>query len=338
MSEPAGHSPADSAAGLSIDSILILGGVAALLLWLLVDKLAPASELAEVVARADWRLLPVAVALAVLSMVAAVARWKLVLHAMKEDVPFGECFRIVLGVFPLVLLAPFRSNELLRGVALRRRVPLSTGTGSVIVERLIDILALLLLMAIGSLVGGRPALLLAALAGAVSLCLVAFGLVTRVSLPRARSGNRPRVMLSHFSAAIKAILARPARLSLALSASIVAWLFACALVFVLLAMFGSRLPWHVILTAWPVAALAGSVPITLAGMGTRDGAFLLTLFWSGIRPTSKAAVLAATLGYAALGIWLWILTGIPFLIRLGILEMRARPVDRSPGGRDDAAT
>lgn len=297
------------------------------------ERVAPASELGAALAEANWRLLPLAVLFAVANLFAGVARWKFVLQAMRHTVPFGKCFRIVLGVFPLVLLAPSRSNELLRGVALRRSVPLSIGTGSVVVERVLDLLSLLLLVAVGSLAGGWWSLAAVAIAGLLLLALLSFGVAPRLLLNLHGGDGRFRSSLGRFAAAISSALARPGRLGLAFLTSLLAWLLACAMLSALLAVFGSVLPWRVILTGWPVAALAGTLPITLAGMGTRDGAFLLVLAWLGTAPASEAAVLSATLGYAVLGIWLWVLVGIPFMLLLGI-ESHGTPIDPPPGRSD----
>jgi len=161
---------------------------------------------------------------------------------------------------------------------------------------------------------------------ALSPSLLSFGVAPRLSVNLRGGGGRLRSGLRRFAGAISSALAQPGRLALAFLTSLLAWLLACAMLFVLLAVFGSVLPWWVILAGWPLAALAGTLPITLAGMGTRDGAFLLILAWLRAAPSSEAAVLSATLGYAALGIWLWILVGIPFMLRLGVLESRGTPI------------
>jgi uncharacterized membrane protein YbhN (UPF0104 family) len=65
---------------------------------------------------------------------------------------------------------------------------------------------------------------------------------------------------------------------------------------------------------WPVATLVGIAPLTLAGMGTRDAAFIHLLAGRGDH-AEPAQVLAATMGYSAVAIAAFALIGLPFMIR-----------------------
>jgi uncharacterized membrane protein YbhN (UPF0104 family) len=55
--------------------------------------------------------------------------------------------------------------------------------------------------------------------------------------------------------------------------------------------------------------------VSLGGLGTRDGAFLLLLRGFSPDDVSESGVLASTLGYAFLTTWLLAIIGVPFAIR-----------------------
>ena len=61
---------------------------------------------------------------------------------------------------------------------------------------------------------------------------------------------------------------------------------------------------------------------TVAGVGTRDAAFVYLLRASG-HAFDEGAVVAGTLGYAAFGTWLLAIVGIPFTVRLLLRARRS---------------
>jgi uncharacterized membrane protein YbhN (UPF0104 family) len=62
-----------------------------------------------------------------------------------------------------------------------------------------------------------------------------------------------------------------------------------------------------------VAILAGLLPVTLGGLGTRDAAFIYLLRTVAGR-AAGASVLAATIGYSAVAMWSFAIVGLPFMV------------------------
>jgi hypothetical protein len=83
----------------------------------------------------------------------------------------------------------------------------------------------------------------------------------------------------------------------------------------LLRSVGVNAGFFTLIAPWMLATLAGLVPVTLAGMGTRDAAFVVLLQRSSSVPIAEPAILAATVGYALLAIWSFALIGLPLLAR-----------------------
>ena len=101
------------------------------------------------------------------------------------------------------------------------------------------------------------------------------------------------------------------------SAALMSWLAALGILASLLAAFQVQIPVGTLLLGWPFSALVGVFPVLLARMGTRDAAFLLALRRIGMGPVNVGGTIAATLGYAGFGIWLWVAVGLPFFYRSG---------------------
>lgn len=72
---------------------------------------------------------------------------------------------------------------------------------------------------------------------------------------------------------------------------------------------GAVVPLGFTVAALPVVLFVGLLPITFAGMGTRDSAMLVMFF----AYATQAQILAVGLLYTFFGYWLLALVGIPFV-------------------------
>ena len=103
-----------------------------------------------------------------------------------------------------------------------------------------------------------------------------------------------------------------------------------AITFALLRAVGADVDLFDTCALWPVATLIGLLPLTLAGMGTRDAMFMYLLAERGHLLTS-VNVLAATMGYSLLNVGAFAVIGLPFMMHeLGRGEGRPRPDQAHP--------
>ena len=72
-------------------------------------------------------------------------RLKLIFKSLNIDIEFYKLFRIILGSYPLVSVTPSRAGDFVRTYYLRKEVELSESAGSVISERIFDLISILLL-------------------------------------------------------------------------------------------------------------------------------------------------------------------------------------------------
>ncbi len=289
--------------------------VTAAIVYLQIRFLAGFDRFADALAGVRWELVAIPIALVTFNVWLSVIRWRLVLAAMGFAVPLGAGLNAVLATWPLALVVPSRGGDVLRAVSIRRFVPIAPGIGSVLAEKLVDIQSLCLLAATGTAIHGLWWWCAGALAAVAAEWVVVLALLRHrdrvVQLPvLRRAADKVHRVLDAF----EALLRRPAYFAGVSCVSLVAWLVSIAIVFVLLHMTGADIPWQPVLTLWPLATFVGIVPVTMAGMGTRDAAFLYLL--GAIVPTVDAApVLLATLGYSLFATWMFGVIGLPFAIR-----------------------
>jgi uncharacterized protein (TIRG00374 family) len=302
--------------------VIPVAAVTALFIWVLIRKLAGVDEVYDAIDGAQWELGLVAVALLLVCQLVAAHRWILIVDALGYKLPLHRAIDAMLATWPMALLAPARASDLLRGLAIADLCPPMKGAGSVLAEKAIDVQSLCILAIVGSLAWDLP--IIALLAVGLLACEWAFVwfLVHRVDrilrLPLLR--RRPE-KVQQLLVAFSALLARPGRLVAVGLTSLLSWICAMALLQCLLEMMHAEVPVVGTLALWPGGVFAGMMPVTLAGMGTRDAAFIYLLQATGHGSVNEGAVLAATIGYSLVGTWLLAIVGIPFAVKF-VLRLR----------------
>ena len=94
------------------------------------------------VAGADWGPLVIATSLVVLLILARILRWAILVRQL-QPVPTGQLFAIASVGFMAIDLLPLRMGEFVRPVLLTRnaKMPFGAGTASIVVERMLDLIA-----------------------------------------------------------------------------------------------------------------------------------------------------------------------------------------------------
>ncbi len=319
--------------------ILPVAGFTALVVWILVRNLAGADQFGEALANARWEYGAASIGLLVVCQIIAAHRWMLILDTLGHPIPFGRAARAMLATWPMALLAPARASDLLRSLAIADLCPPLRGAGSVLAEKAVDVQSLCLLAIVGSIAFGVP--LVAVVAAGLLVAEWAFVWLVvhrRAALSRLPLLRRKPEKLEQILVAFTALLARPRRLALVSATSLLSWIVGTALFQCLLLMVDAQVGIVATLALWPAAIFAGMLPLTLAGMGTRDVAFIYLLRAAGHTPIREGALLAATLGYSVVGTWLFAILGIPLAVQFVLRLRRPRPdaatVDAAVGQND----
>lgn len=232
-------------------------------------------------------------------------RWKAIMDGLGFELSVREAVSLIMACWPLATFTPSKGSDLAKAYFLRGRMPVSIVLGSVLAERLLDILILLAFCLVGSLSFGWRSLAVASgTLLAVGIVGVAALLTLRLPVP---AKLRPKV--ERLLEALRLLLRRPALLLWVLTLTVLNWLASVVQTWIFYLALRESVPFVSVLAALPAAIFVGLLPITLMGMGTRDAALIRLLATHAAAPVS----LGVGLLYSLCGYWLPGLFGLPFL-------------------------
>jgi glycosyltransferase 2 family protein len=208
-------------------------------------------EVERVLAGADWRLLALALLVLTADMGARITRWWLMLRSLEPALPLSACIRPFLSSLAINNTVPLRAGDVVRVFGFRRtlRAPTAHVVGTLLLERLLDLMMLLAIL-FACLLGTagvlpRPFLVGAGLAGVAALTALGIltffpaavtaalqGLVARLFRGRKWASTASR-SVGQLTASV-GLLRNPAQAARLLGLTLAAWLlegavFACVM-------------------------------------------------------------------------------------------------------------
>ena len=256
------------------------------------------------VRKADLRWISVAVGLVLLATELASLKLWFLLRAVGQPRRLGRCWSAVMGSLTLNAFLPAKGGDLFKAELLRDAPEqIHPLLGVVLCERAFDVLVLGLISLLGSLFTSRTREMF--LAGSVSI----FALVGLFLLGSSHRFAPLGKWTDTIGQAARHLWRRPLFLAPFMSLTLIAWTNNAFIMICLLRATGAdRVPLADALAAAPLAILSGMLPVSVSGMGTRDGALVMLLARYG----QASAVLGAGFLYTALAYWL--LAGLGFLV------------------------
>lgn len=232
-------------------------------------------------------------------------RWLGVLRGAEgPPVAYAYAFRAVMGALLCNSFLPSKGGDLVKAVAVRKQYGIATGVGSVILERLVDLFLLGALATIASVwnttgvawIQLGPLFMLAS--GAVFVLAVAAP-VDKIPVLRGKAGFVQKVR--QFRGIYHTWSRSPAAVAQTVMGSLCSWGVGCAVICLLATALSQSIPpdYGKILAAFPLAILSGLVPVTISGMGVRDGVLVAAL--KGSLGYDKAVMIA--MGYTICVYW-----------------------------------
>ncbi len=298
---------------------------------------------------ADYRLVAFSAVFTFLSYVFRTARWGLFLQPQKK-IPLTRLFPVLVVGFALNNLLPGRPGEFVRAISLGQRegLPKTAGLATVVVERVIDgltLIAILAFLALGfELPGwGRVVEIVSVAIFAVALVGLLFLLLREDLAMRllnyglrflpARLGQRLNQMLGSFILGLHS-LKSPREVLVIVLLSFCVWLCEATQYFLVLTAFGLLDPvtTRAFAAAFTMVAanLSIAIPAAPGGLGPFEGAGVLALSAFGLsKQQSFPAVLVTHFGVQYL---LISGLGIFFIAREGIKLTQAVEVDKPVAG------
>lgn len=242
----------------------------AIILW----KVVKPDQLWGTVQRVSVAHLAAAMALTVPFLLLKSMRWYALLRAGRCRATFGEAFVSLIGGMGVALITPARLGEVTRAAYLSEPRKLRVGA-LVMVDKIYDVIVLALLSVAGAalLVGPLLALALGAFGAAgVYLALRPRDLRTFYAtigrrLPLYRKIDTVLAGFAEFRGAVGA---------LCLLYTLGSFLIVLLQYWIILEAWGKG-GWDVVAFCFPMVVLTNAVPLTVAGLGTREGAAILLL-------------------------------------------------------------
>ena len=256
-------------------------------------------------------------------------RWSIVIHSFGlSGTPLPSYWRLWslfwIGQFFNQLLPSGLGGDGMRMWLLRNTgLPTGTAVTSVVVDRLIGLIAIVLLVAVtlsfafDAAVGRQAPSWFWVV---VAVGAVGFGILAGISAaqsPAVRSANSIVRGVRRLSADFRKLMLRPRYLAAALAASITVQMLGAAAVWVVAQSLGVRIGLLSCLALMPIVVLATAVPISVAGWGVREVSMIAVLATVGV---AKESALVISVLYGGLAV----ATSLP----AGILWLFGRrPVD-----------
>ena len=279
-------------------------------IWGVRGNLANASQ------QVPWRALPVVIGLVVLGWAVRLMRWQYYVRRLGWPIPAHDSAIAFFASFAFSA-TPGKAGELVKSVLLRSRynVPLADGAGVLMVERIGDLLAVLVL-ALGGL-----ALLPQGLVYCAIAALLVGGLAIFVSIPPiyrpilSRFGTIPK-----FSRLVDRVLGllemgrtllRPVPFLIGLGLALVAWGCEGLAFHILIQNFGVRGGAMTACSIYGIATVVGALSFLPGGLGSFEAVMILLLSKIGLPAT--AAMLPVVL-FRFCSLWLGCLVGLLFLM------------------------
>jgi uncharacterized membrane protein YbhN (UPF0104 family) len=267
----------------------------------------------EVLSHANTAYLSLAFLLTILIPVISAKRWKIILGSMNFNIPYTECLRMIMGTLPLTSITPSKSGDIIKAYYLRDRVPITKTVGSVLTERVLDILALISFCLIGLAFYQRLRMIILALT--ILFCIIGFFFISHrgIKLPLKESWDEK---LQNILLSTKTLTTSKIDFLRALIHTFTLWFLAIIQTIIFFLALGVNIPLTVTMANIPIAIFIGQIPVTLGGMGTRDAAIVF-LFSEYAMPSE---LLGVGILFSMFRYWLLSLLGIPFMRKMMLLK------------------
>ena len=238
-------------------------------------------------------------------------RWQVILQASAPQASFADTTAVTGIGFALNSVSPFKLGELLRIGAIAPRAGIGVGEAgaTVVVERVLDVLALLVIAVGAAAVSGAGSnsfglwsgvvaiAVVSVVIGVVAYLMVSYPQPTLTLIDRMANHLPPRlgVFVERFAASVLkgfASLRSPGRLALASLLSVVIWLCIVAGLIAYFRALSPQLALPTLVLACTIFIISQAISITPGSVGTYEGFFLLVLSTFGARPPALLAAVA----------------------------------------------
>ncbi len=255
---------------------------------------------------ADGRYLLLSLLAALLFPFLSGLRWHLIVFQLGKHLGIWESYKLIMAAWPLGTITPAKSGDLIKILFLRHFLPYSKTTGVILAERVMDVTALCVFSLIGGLIYGFIHAIW--VSGGILCGVLLFLLFSNTRWVELLPPKWHSIADNVLEATVSMVLHWRSFL-LIFMVTLLNWFMTFVQTWLCYCAFHVEVPFLYMFAALPIAIFIGLAPITIAGMGTRDGA-IIWLF--GKYATLETNVLVGLL-YSFFGYWILAFLGIPFM-------------------------
>lgn len=293
-----------------IKLILPLLGFCLIILWISYNI--DVNQIIFSLKQTDKTYLFLAAILSVIQIFLASIRFYLFLNAANTKVRLTKCTEAVMTAIAYNSFLPSKGGDLLKAFVIsKEKTKVIRITGITVVERIFDLFTIALISLIGLLLLEEYKYAITSVSLLCTLCVILLGFKKINQLPFiGKKLNSIKDLYRIFIKNWKSTI-------LAVTTCFLIWSINLLIIILLLKSVGFNFIYFKVLAYWPFAMIAGILPLSISGFGTRDGAFLYLLENNEFTET----ILTATFLYTLLVYWFLSLTS---LILLPIIKYNNR--------------
>ena len=294
------------------------------------------AQLVEALRLARYGCVVPCVLLLLLALVPRALRWRVLLDG---DMPLIHAFSIMNVAYLVNGVIPLRIGELARiylATRLEHPIPVMKTTSTIITERLLDLLAVVVMALLALAVAPIPDSLRTTAFFMGPLALVGFGVMIMLATYRGVTERFIAVIMERFAIFERlhldrlaahfldglAPLTRPTALAAAIGLTGLSWMISASAGYVLMYAFYEQASWTTTFLYIAAAAFAIAVPAIPGNVGTYEAAILAALSATGYVTLSVSASFEVGLSFAVMvhtvNVVVHALTGIAGLLHEGI--------------------
>ena len=275
----------------------------------------------------QWNLMPALLGLTALNYLVRYVRWRKLVQIASGQTPGLWQDLLVFFGGTAMILTPARLGEWVKSYYARQLygAPVARTAPILVVERIIDILVMLLLAATGLVLfdWDRTVFVAVGVMGVIAIMALRHrGLASLLFRGAARFPPTRRLLppMEDFHDSSRLLLSLPG-LSWAFGLGLVAWSLECLTFFLVLVGLGRPMTWELLIQAgfiFPVASLAGSLSLLPGGLGVTEGS--ITAMTQAILDAPRSLAVASALLVRA------VILGFGFTLGLAALAILSRAV------------
>lgn len=247
-----------------------------------------------------------AVIISLISFPLGASRWFFLLKMTDYKIKFKQTLSLVLASSAISLI-PGRLGDFAKIYPIRQQIPMQTSTHTIILEKIIDIFSLLTISLLGFILIKKYFLSLT-----IFIIILSIALFVLIVYKIYKKTNKSFKIFDNFWEIIEKIKQNKINFCYSILSSFVNWLVSILMLFILFIAFDQYVNFAIIMSYFPLAIFFGLVPISLAGMGTREASLIFFLSTYNI-PAS--IILLAGLSYSLIAYIIFSLVGLPFFIK-----------------------